>query len=346
MDISTICNNDGKTVFFTQQGHAYAEQPILTCNKKMLEQIAVLDGAAPTDLPVLVTGESGTNKEKYTEYIHKKSKRRNMPYVRLDCTTTNDSEFNSELFGVHKVKNEKQGIFELASGGTVLLDGISAIPANKQQELLSFINNNVIISKTGEETILADIRFLSISNINMIELIDANKYNGQLYEALSTVKIAIMPLKERPEDIALLAIANVTTANNKYGTDRKLGLEMLHAMLNYNWPGNDQELFEITERLVIMSQDNVLNNLELFENLKAVYHKSTKQESIKDIADGGVLVSDIKTPLKEMVKAYELMVIRHSLKRYKTLRKTAKALHVAPSVLSRKLAAANDIDDK
>ena len=346
MDISTICNNDGKTVFFTRQGHIYAEQPIVTCNEKMLEQIAVLDGVAPTNLPVLVTGESGTKKEKYTEYIHKKSKRRDMPYVRLDCTTTNDSTFNSELFGVHKIKHEQQGIFELASGGTVLLDGISAIPLNEQQELLSFIKNKEIISKKSKETILADIRILSISNKNIIELIDANKYSGQLYEALSTVKIEITPLKERPEDIALLAIANVATANNKYGTDKKLGLEMLHAMLNYNWPGNDQELFEIIERLVIMSQDKILNNLELFENLKAVYHKNTEQESDKDITDGSVLVYETKTPLKDMVKAYELMVIRHSLKRHKTLRKAAKALHVSPSVLSRKLAAANDTNDK
>ncbi len=345
MDISAICKIDGETVLLTQQGLAHSRQPIVTCNKKMLDQIAVLDSVSSTNLSVLVTGESGTIKERYTEYIHEKSKRATKPYLRFDCKATSEATYMMELFGTKNNGHKRPGILKAASSGTVLLDGISAIPSDAQKGLIEFIESGIIPGDRDKTPIFADVRFLSISNTDIISLISENKYSASLYGALSSVKIEILPLRKRPEDIALLSIIYANSANKKFGLHRSLGKNVFYAMLEYDWPGNEKQLIDLIERLLVMANSDIVNDSELFVNLAASY------EDVREIPRNGLeynimLPEQKNLSLKDMVKKYELMIIRQSIKKHKTLRKAAKALKVAPSSLSRKLAAAeSDTED-
>ena len=334
MDIGEVCKDNGKIVELSDAGMAFIGEPIVSCNKKILDQLAVLNGVAPTGLSVLITGEPGTRKEMYAEYIHQKSRRAEKPYMRFDCVAVSVSNFEKELFGSHSYAEQRFGILEMASGGTVLLDGISEIPCAAYGRLRQFIEDGVVSKKNDDER-HADVRLISTSSEDILSIIKNNEAAAKMYEMLAAIRIEVIPLRRRPEDIALLALEHLHSANEKYGVSKKMGSALFKAILDYEWFGNEKELREQVERLIMMTPTSVLDDVEMFENL--VRPGSAIPQNTLDRIYG---LEETGRSLKDIVNDYEIMIIRQSIRRHKSLRKAAAALQTAPSVLSRKLSLA------
>ena len=191
--------NNGK-IIFCGSFDEYTYGKILTCNKYMIEQIHVLNKALLSDKPVLICGEPGTGKELYAEYIHQNSPRAKNSYLRFNCATTPIILYEKELFGNNERSNidaGDNGIFNTSIGGTVLLDEVSKIPIEIQKKLLDFLK---------QKNSLTNFRIVSITNQDLQEFVKKNLFLNELYHLLGKVKIKLLPLRERPEDIELVFI--------------------------------------------------------------------------------------------------------------------------------------------
>ncbi|ASK28757.1 sigma-54-dependent Fis family transcriptional regulator [Chryseobacterium sp. T16E-39] len=231
--------------------------------KEVLEQIKKV---APTDANVLLLGENGTGKYVLAESIHEQSERKNQPFVHIDLGSISESLFESELFGYKKgaftdAYQDYAGKIENAQNGTVFLDEIGNLPLQLQTKLLSLIQNRKL-SRLGEsKERLLDVRFIFATNENLKKAVAENRFRQDLYYRINTVEIQIPALRERQEDIGLLAHYFLDRYKQKYHKPNlELTDDLLFTLKNYPWPGNIRELDHCLERSVILSTDN---NLQL-----------------------------------------------------------------------------------
>lgn len=224
---------------------------------------------SPTDSSVLITGESGTGKELFARAIHKKSNRNKGPFVPINCSAITETLFESELFGHIKgaftnAYDNKKGLLEYANGGTVFLDEVGDIPLNIQVKLLRAIQEREIRRIGSNESIKIDVRFISATNRDLNQLIEEGKFREDFYYRLNVIEINLPPLRERKEDILILAAHFLNKFAKQMNKDiNGFSADTVAALENYSWPGNIRELENAIERSVVMCKNKTIGFQDL-----------------------------------------------------------------------------------
>jgi len=224
---------------------------------------------AETDFHVLVTGESGTGKELIAERIHKLSGRRDKPFLVQNCSAIPETLLESELFGYKKgaftgAEKDKKGLFEAANGGTVFLDEIGDMPMSIQASLLRVLQKNEI-KPLGETSVrLIDVRIIAATNKDIKQMIAENSFRQDLFYRLSVLPVHLPPLKERREDIPLLMKHFFEKESVKAGIfEKKVSTEAMQVLVSYSWPGNIRELENLIRYLMVTTQDETIEVLNI-----------------------------------------------------------------------------------
>ncbi len=218
---------------------------------------------ASDDSAVLIEGESGTGKELVARAIHQSGKRADKPFIRVNCGALNDNLLESELFGHEKgaftgAIRQRKGRFELADGGTLFLDEVSEISPHLQVKLLRAVQQKEFERVGGEETLRVDIRIVAASNRKLLQEVHAGTFREDLYYRLNIIPVTLPPLRERAEDIPLLAEYFLQRLNRQKKKNYGFSDEALKRMMHYAWPGNIRELENMVERLVVISPEAVI----------------------------------------------------------------------------------------
>ncbi len=339
--INEICYLHGGHVELKEDMHKFLCRDIVTCNLGMLSQIERIEKIVNTDVTVLISGETGTGKEVFAEYIHRNSNRKNRRYVKLNCSTIPDTLFESEMFGYSAgaftgaLKVGKKGVFELADKGTLFLDEIGDMPIDMQSKLLRVIQEKNFLKVGGDREISVSIRFIAATNKNLPNLIKDKKFRKDLYYRINVIPVNLVPLRDRPEDIILMSFYFLDKSNHKYGYNKKWGVESLKTFLNYSWPGNIREIKNVIERLVLLTSGEIIENSDI-----ALEQSSDKIDEEYPVNTLINIIKDIKKDdlsLKEIVSDYEINIIKESIKACGSLRKAAEFLKTSPATLSRKI---------
>ena len=252
------------------RAHAPGAPPfsnILTRSARMQQDVLhIIERVAPTDSTVLVLGESGTGKELVAQAIHERSARASRPFVPIHCGALPREVFESELFGHEKgaftgAVGAKPGLVELADGGTLLLDEIGEMELDSQVKLLRAIETGTFFRVGGTRPRRVDVRLVAATNRDLAEAMKAGEFRPDLYYRINTIAITLPPLRERREDVALLAHHFVETKAS-YGVKR-LSASAVAALEAYAWPGNVRELLHAVERAVILSKGDEIQPADL-----------------------------------------------------------------------------------
>jgi len=238
--------------------------PLIGKSQVMGNVLKVIDKVAATDANVLVIGENGTGKELIVREIHNNSGRADEVFISIDIGTITDTLFESEMFGHIKgaftdAREDKPGWFETASGGTLFLDEIGNLSLTMQSKLLAAIQNRIIYKVGSKTPIPFDIRLICATNKNLEEMVSKNLFREDLYYRINTIVIEIPPLRDRGEDIILLAEHFLKENANKYEKYYlRFSSKTLDKLMKYNWPGNVRELRHTIEKAVILCDSDVL----------------------------------------------------------------------------------------
>ena len=235
---------------------------------------------APTDISVLVTGESGVGKENIPKIAHQLSHRKHAKYIAVNCGAIPEGTIDSELFGHEKgaftgATNSRNGYFEVADGGTIFLDEVGELPLTTQVRLLRVLENGEFIKVGSSKVQKTNVRIVAATNLNMQKAIKNNKFREDLYYRLSTVEINIPPLRERKADIHLLFRKFSSDFAQRYSMPSiKLDDDAVKSLLNYRWDGNIRQLKNIAEQLSVLEEDRIISNKTLLNYLPKSTHNS------------------------------------------------------------------------
>jgi len=246
---------------------------------------------APTDISVLVTGESGVGKEAIPKIIHALSHRKHAKYIAVNCGAIPEGTIDSELFGHEKgaftgATQTRRGYFEVADGGTIFLDEVGELPLTTQVRLLRVLENGEFLKVGSSQTQKTDVRIVAATNVNMFEAIKKEKFREDLYYRLSTVEINIPALRDRKDDIHLLFRKFASDFGQKYKMPTiRLREDAVQLLLKYRWPGNIRQLRNIAEQISVLeaSRDINLTTLNSYlpvagdSNLPAVIGQGSKE---------------------------------------------------------------------
>lgn len=255
---------------------------LVTGDPEFLRVVRQLDTAAATDVPVVLLGESGTGKEVLARRLHHASPRRDKPYVCVNCAALPEQLLESELFGHERgaftgAGADRRGRFELADGGTMFLDEIGDMPKGIQAKILRAVEYGEFARVGGESAMRADVRFVAATNRDLRALIGSGGFREDLYYRLSVVTLSIPPLRERREDVPLLAAHFIGMFNRMYGK-RISGLSprARGAMTAHSWPGNVRELRNAIQRAVIFRAEGEIEPGDLPEQYRAGERKESE----------------------------------------------------------------------
>jgi DNA-binding NtrC family response regulator len=238
----------------------YKYEDIIGKSASMQKVFELVRTVADTNATVLITGETGTGKEMIARAVHSTSSRRYAPFIAVSCSALPENLLESELFGYEKgaftgADRTKKGRFELAHGGTLFLDEIGDISMKTQVKLLRVLQERSFSRLGGTETIDVDVRLISATNQKLTRLIEENTFRSDLYYRLNVVNIHIPPLRERQEDIPLLAEHFMEKFNVEFNKKfNRIERKALEAMVSYSWPGNVRELENVIERVIVIDQ--------------------------------------------------------------------------------------------
>ena len=216
---------------------------------------------APTDISVLVTGESGAGKEFIPQVIHAMSARKHGNYIAVNCGAIPEGTIDSELFGHEKgsftgANDARRGYFEVADKGTIFLDEVAELPLGTQVRLLRVLESKEFIRVGSSKVQKTDVRVVAATNVNMVEAVSKGRFREDLYYRLNTVQITMPPLRERGEDIMLLFRKFAADFAERYHMPViRLDSDARHMILSYRWPGNVRQLKNVTEQISIIEQN-------------------------------------------------------------------------------------------
>lgn len=234
---------------------------------------------APTDLTVLITGESGVGKEAFSKIIHSLSSRKHNEFIAVNCGAIPEGTMNSELFGHEKgsftgAVGERKGYFETVNGGTIFLDEIGEMPNDTQAYLLRVLESGEFIRVGASKVQKTDVRVIAATNVNLEEAVRKGKFREDLYYRLNTVPIRVPSLKERPEDIPLLFRRFSGDFAEKYRMQPIRLDERAELVLeNYRWPGNIRELKNVAEQLSVLSEDRLITAEALQRTMPQLFNR-------------------------------------------------------------------------
>jgi len=300
---------------------------IIGNSRNLRDVFDMISRAAPTKASILITGESGVGKELVADAIHDLSPRKDQPMIKVHCAALSPSLLESELFGHEKgaftgAVSQRRGRFELASGGTLFLDEIGEIDQNIQIKLLRVLQEKKFERVGGEKTIEADVRIITATNKDLKTEIEKGNFRDDLYFRLNVVNIHVPPLRERKDDIPVLAAAFLKEFSNENGKK----IEGLHEkarsrLYSYEWPGNIRELRNCIESAVVMCQSNVITVGDL-------------PPAFRNAEDEGWINIKLGADMAECEK----IIIRDTLSYCKGNKsKTAETLNIGRKTLLRKL---------
>ena len=239
-------------------------QNIIGKSKQMKEIFDLIESVASARSTVMITGSSGSGKEMVARAIHYASNRADKPFIKLNCAALPENLVEAELFGYEKgaftdAKKTNRGRFELADGGTLLLDEISEMPLNLQSKLLRVLQEREFERIGSSSTISIDVRIIATSNRNLKEYIAKGNFREDLFYRLNVIPIHLCPLNERVEDIPLLAQHFIDKYNKENGKNiTGIDQTAMNLFMKYHWTGNVRELENLIERAVVTAKDNVL----------------------------------------------------------------------------------------
>jgi Nif-specific regulatory protein len=287
-------------------------------SKQIMDVFSQIDKVAQTDSNVLITGESGTGKELVARAIHYNSPRKNKPFICINCTALPETLIESELFGHEKgaftnAYTTKPGQFELADGSTLFLDEIGEMPVNSQMKLLRVLEENKIRHVGGTKDIPVNVRVIAASNKELEKSVKEGKFREDLYYRLKVININIVPLRERKEDISLLAKYYFEYFKSKTAYPIKgISPEAIKMMEEYPWPGNIRQLKNSIERAIVMSRKDYIDSedLDLAPHEPEIEHP----EKICTLADieKEHIIRVLKTAKGNKTKTAEILGIRRS----------------------------------
>ena len=302
----------------------------------MQEVFSTIRQVAPSKAAILVTGESGTGKELVARAVHDLSPRKNNPFVAINCAALPESLMESELFGHEKgaftgAVQRHSGCFELANGGTLLLDEIGDMPVGTQAKLLRVLEDSRVRRLGGEKEIEVDTRVIAATNKPVDDAVTEGQIREDLYYRLNVFRIHLPPLRDRKEDLLPTAEALVQDLNKKHEC-RVVDFhpDVIEKFRNYHWPGNVRELRNVLERAVILAGEGTILPSHLVGSLSAPGGKATPVET----ADPNVVRLPVGTKVREAEKALVLLTLEHT-NNNKT--RAAKILDISLKTLHNKL---------
>jgi two-component system, NtrC family, response regulator HydG len=224
--------------------------------RRLLELIQRI---APSDSTVLITGETGSGKERVAKLIHARSPRHFRPFVVVECAALQESLLQSELFGHERgaftgADRAKPGLFEVAHGGTIFLDEIGEISPVTQTKLLRVLDTSTFRHVGGTKEIHVDVRILTATNRDLTRMVKQGLFREDLYYRLSTITVEVPPLRARQGDVELLAHHFVKVLNERFGSDKSITSEVLVILRQHRWPGNVRELLHVLESAIVLCE--------------------------------------------------------------------------------------------
>jgi PAS domain S-box-containing protein len=296
--------------------------------QKALRQAVKVAGVEST---VLIMGESGVGKGLFADLIHKHSARAPKPLVKVNCGAIPDSLVEAELFGYEKgaftgaQEKGKAGYFEVAEGGTLFLDEIAELPLSSQVKLLRFLEDRRISRVGGTASRELDVRILAATHRDLQEMVDQGLFRLDLFYRLNVIPLSIPPLRERAECILPLLRHYVEHYGARLAVKRRLSRAAADALLSYAWPGNVRELMNLCERLVVMSDTEVIDVGDLPSNV------------LSTPGTAAVPALDEEITLQEAIERAERVVLLRARQRFRSQTDMARALGVNQSTIARKL---------
>src|SRR6186713_691823 len=242
---------------------------------------------APTEMSVLITGESGSGKESFSKIIHHLSSRKHGQFIAINCGSIPEGTIDSELFGHEKgsftgAHEARKGYFEVTSGGTIFLDEIGEMPLGTQARLLRVLENGEFIKVGSSKVLKTDVRVVAATNVNLMKNVEEGKFREDLYYRLSTVPIYVPPLRERGKDIELLFRKFASDFAEKYKVKPiTLTDDAKEILLQYRFPGNIRQLKNLVEQISVLSSENK----EIDAN--RLQHYLPKENSLPALYKGG-----------------------------------------------------------
>jgi DNA-binding NtrC family response regulator len=276
----------------------------------------LINRVAQSDVTVLITGESGTGKELVAQAIHRRSNRRDKPFVPINCGAIPEELLESEFFGHEKgafsgAIRTKIGRFELANGGTIFLDEIGEMKLPLQVKLLRFLQEHKFERVGGLKTIEVDVRVIAATNKDLWKAVQEGSFREDLFYRLNVVPLYVPPLRERKEDIPLLVenfLERYASISEDGGGKKKVTPEVMECFMEYSWPGNVRELENIIKRLIILSDGNEITVKDLPERLRPSKKEKLLDSSFAKLPETGL-------DLKKMLEDLERKFIQQALER-------------------------------
>ena len=327
-------------------------ESIVGKSKVMQDIFKIIGKSATSNLSVLITGESGTGKEMIAEAMHYYSKRKDLPFVCINCAAISKELLESELFGHEKgaftgAIDQKKGKFEIAKGGTLFLDEIGDMELALQAKILRVLQNKDFYRVGGKEVLEADVRIIAATNKNLEEQMEQKRFREDLFHRLNVINIFIPPLRDRMEDVTLLANHFL----NKHATDLSQGeiylsSETIKILNGYSWKGNIRELENVIKRAVVLARTGPILSEHLPDHIISDDFKTTETDGLlsnrfrelilefflknQEAQDGNIYEEVIQLVEKQL---FEVALEKHSGKQISV----AKALGINRNTLKRKI---------
>ena len=307
----------------------FSDDKIIGNSKEFEKTKRLAEKASNNNLPVLITGETGTGKEVFANYIHYASDRKDKPLISINCAAIPEELLESELFGYEEgaftgaKKGGKKGKFQLANGGTIFLDEIGDMPMHMQAKLLRVLQENEVERIGGYKPTPIDVRVISATNQDLKKLVEKKKFREDLYYRLNVINVHIPPLRQRPEDIELFVNKFLDELNRKYKTNTSVSPKAMELLKNHTWPGNVRELKNVVESAYALGDNEMVG---------------IKQLSSDIITSGKKLSSDFKgNDLDLIINEFEKeIILDYLVKNDYNVSKTANELGIHRTTLYNK----------
>ena len=285
--------------------------------------IDIANQVAPTDISVLITGESGSGKEVFSHIIHQMSPRKHGPFIAVNCGAIPEGTIDSELFGHEKgaytgAVGERKGYFETVNGGTIFLDEIAEMPLGTQARLLRVLESGQYIKVGSSKVEKTNVRVIAATNVDVFDAVRSGKFREDLYYRLNTVPLRIPPLRDRKEDIFLLFRKFTSDFTDKYRTPPiLLDDEAQQILINYSWPGNIRQLKNMAEQLAVLERDRTITAQTLLGYIPAESARNlpmrVENQPKEDFSERDILYKVLFDMKRDMVELKKLVadIIEH-----------------------------------
>lgn len=289
----------------------------------------IVSKVAPTDVTILIEGDSGTGKEVVADLVYQCSRRSNKPFVKINCGLIPKDLLESELFGYEPGsftgadKKGKPGKIEIANGGTIFFDEIGEMPLVLQVKLLEFLQDRTITRIGSVEQIPVDVRVIAATNRTLIDMVQEGTFRGDLYYRLNVMPIKLLPLAERRDDILPLASKFLKKYNLQYNVKKTLTDEVRTELYKYSWPGNVRELMHVMERFVITSDADTID-MKIF-----------KEVINPEVGFVGKIICTEIMPLRDAKAELEHILVKSAYEKFGSSYKAAKVLGINQSTVVR-----------